>query len=123
MDEARPDAMGFIRQYHSKIWTGSQFLTHCKVDYVTNNFVESFNNWIKSWKGLNLDEFMDKLRILLTNKWYKRRTISRKMGGLILPHVMKNCGSNVSIWIWRCVQAQMKLQKCVSREAMGTSVW
>jgi hypothetical protein len=87
MDEARPDAMGFIRQYHSKIWTRSQFLTHCKV-YVTNNLVESFNNWIKIWKGLNLDEFMDKLKILLMNKWYTR-TISRKMGGLILPHVMK----------------------------------
>jgi hypothetical protein len=40
MDEARPDAMRFIRQYHSKIWSRSQFLTHCKVDYVTNNLVE-----------------------------------------------------------------------------------
>jgi hypothetical protein len=89
MDEARPDAMDYLRRCHSKIWTRSQFLTHCKVDYVTNNLVESFNNWVKSWKGLNLDDFMDKIRHLLMKKWYTRRTVSRKMGGLILPHIMK----------------------------------
>jgi hypothetical protein len=59
------------------------------VDYVTNNLVESFNNWVKSWKDLNLDEFMDKIRHLLMEKWYTRRKISRKMRGLILPHIMK----------------------------------
>jgi hypothetical protein len=44
MDEARPDAMNYIREWHKRIWTRSQFLTHCKVNYVTNNLVESFNN-------------------------------------------------------------------------------
>ncbi|CAO2152752.1 unnamed protein product, partial [Urochloa humidicola] len=89
MDEARPDAMDYIRGSHTKIWTRSQFLTHCKVDYVTNNLVESFNNWIKSWKALNLDDFVDKVRGLLMDKWYARRTAARKMRGLILPHIMK----------------------------------
>jgi len=56
---------------------------------VTNNLVESFNNWVKSWKGLKLDDFMDKIRHLLMEKWYIRRTISRNMEGLILPHIMK----------------------------------
>jgi hypothetical protein len=28
----------------------------CKVDYVTNNLAESFNNWIKHHKSLNLDD-------------------------------------------------------------------
>ncbi|CAN6352238.1 unnamed protein product [Urochloa humidicola] len=54
-----------------------------------NNLVESFNNWVKSWKGLNLDDFMDKIRHLLMEKWYTRRTISRNIEGLILPHIMK----------------------------------
>ncbi|CAO2145752.1 unnamed protein product, partial [Urochloa humidicola] len=89
MDEARPDAMDYIRGSHTKIWTRSQFLTHCKVDYVTNNLVESFNNWIKSWKALNLDDFVDKVRGLLMDKWYARRSAAKKMRGLILPHIMK----------------------------------
>ena len=34
MDEARQDAMDYIRECHKKIWTRSQCLTHCKVDDV-----------------------------------------------------------------------------------------
>jgi hypothetical protein len=44
MNGARPAAMPYIRQNHTRIWTRSQFGTHCKVDYVTNNMVECFNN-------------------------------------------------------------------------------
>jgi hypothetical protein len=40
MDESRPEAMDYIRQNHKRTWTRSQFLTHCKVDYVTNNLVQ-----------------------------------------------------------------------------------
>ena len=47
MEEAKPSAMTYIRQWHTRIWTRSQFGTHCKVDYVTNNLAECFNNWIK----------------------------------------------------------------------------
>ena len=30
------------------------------MDYVTNNLAESFNNWIKQYKSMNLDDLMDK---------------------------------------------------------------
>ena len=50
MDEANPEAMDYIRKHHNKIWTRSQFWTHCKVDYVTNNLAECFNNWVKKKK-------------------------------------------------------------------------
>lgn len=62
MEDARPDAMQYLREKHNKLWTRSQFSTLSKVDYVTNNVAESFNNWIKAEKGLNLDDFMDTLR-------------------------------------------------------------
>lgn len=75
MEDAKPEAMDHIRKEHSKIWTRSQFSTHCKVDYVTNNLAWSFNNWIKKFKGLNLDDFMDKIRQLLMDEWDIRRTI------------------------------------------------
>lgn len=90
MEEACPPTMDYIRQNHTKIWVRSQFLTHCKVDYVTNNLAERFNNWIKNIKGLNLDDLMDNFRQLIMDKWDIRRDISNKMKGDILPHIIKN---------------------------------
>ena len=62
MEEAVPESMDYIRQNHTKIWSRSQFSTHCKVDYVTNNLAECFNNWIKKIKGLNLNDLLDNFR-------------------------------------------------------------
>jgi hypothetical protein len=39
------------------LWSRSQFSTYSKVDYETNNLAESFNNWVKQYKGLNLADF------------------------------------------------------------------
>jgi hypothetical protein len=75
MEAARPAATNYLRQYHKKLWTWSQFLTICKVDYVTNNLVESFNNWIKPHKSMNLDDLMDKIRQMVMTKWHQRRKI------------------------------------------------
>jgi transposase-like protein len=68
MEEAKPAATNYLRQWHKKLWTRSQFCTICKVDYVTNNLAESFNKWIKDLKAMNLDDFMDKLRQILMIK-------------------------------------------------------
>jgi hypothetical protein len=90
MDEAKPVAMNYIKECHTRIWSRSQFCTICKVDYVTINLAECFNNWVKKYKGLNLDDLMDKIRQLIMDKWDVRRTISQKIGGIILPHIVKD---------------------------------
>jgi hypothetical protein len=90
MDEAKPVAMNYIKECHTRIWSRSQLCTICKVDYITNNLVECFNNWVKKYKGLNLDDLMDKTRQLIMDKWDVRRTISQKIGGIILPHIVKD---------------------------------
>jgi transposase-like protein len=59
---AKPDAMAWVRKNHNKIWSRNQFNTLMKVDYVSNNLAESFNNWMKGHKGLNLDDLMDVIR-------------------------------------------------------------
>jgi hypothetical protein len=86
MDEENLEAMNYIRQCHTKIWARSQFWTHCKVDYITNKY---FNNWVKKYKGLNLDDFMDMIRQLIMDKWDIRRDVSAKIEGVILPYIMK----------------------------------
>jgi hypothetical protein len=89
MAAAKSDGMAWVRKNHNKIWSRSQFNTLTKVDYVTNNLAESFNNWMKGHKGLNLDDLMDVIRQKLMVKWNKRRRISNKLEGNILPHIVK----------------------------------
>jgi hypothetical protein len=64
-------------------------LTICKVDYVANNLAESFNNWIKPHKSINLDDLMDKIRQMVMMKWHQRRKIGQKLDGLIPPCTIK----------------------------------
>ena len=52
----------YLQQTHKKLWTRSQFGTDSKVDYVTNNLAESFNNWIKEEKTKHIDDLMDTIR-------------------------------------------------------------
>ena len=113
MDEANLEAMDYIRKHHNKIWTRSQFWTHCKVDYVTNNLAECFNNWVKKYKGLNLDDLMDLIRQLIMDKWGIRRNISEKMGKSFCHTSSRISGSEVGIWIWMCSEAGIHLLRCL----------
>jgi hypothetical protein len=53
----------YLETHHSKIWARSQFSDLSKVDYVHNNFEESFNSTIQKLKGLYLVDLLDKIRI------------------------------------------------------------
>jgi hypothetical protein len=52
MEREKPVATNYIRNCHKKLWTRSQFSTRSKVDCVTNNLAECFNNWIKQHKSV-----------------------------------------------------------------------
>lgn len=75
----------YLRKSHTRLWIRNQFSTICKMDYVTNNLAESFNDRIKHHKSLNLDDFMGKIRQMLMIKWNQRRKISRNLDGSVLP--------------------------------------
>ena len=62
MAEAKVEAMKYLQETHKKLWTRSQFGTVAKADYVTNNPVESFNNWIRGKKAKDLDDLMATIR-------------------------------------------------------------
>ncbi len=78
MEEAKPEAVAYLRKYHKRLWSRSQFSTVCKVDYVTNNLAESFNNLVKDWKALHLYDFLERIRRWLLVKWDKRQRIGKK---------------------------------------------
>ena len=89
MAAAKPEAVKYLQQTHKKLWTRSQFGTDSKVDYITNNLVESFNNWIKAKKAKHIDDLMDTIRQKLLIKWNTRKKVAKLFVGKILPHVMQ----------------------------------
>lgn len=89
MEQVKSAATEYLRNWCKMLWTRSQFSSTCKVDYVTNNLAESFNNWIKQYKSMNLDGLMDKIRQVLMVKWNQRRKVAMKLEGSILPHIIQ----------------------------------
>ncbi|WVZ79435.1 hypothetical protein U9M48_027013 [Paspalum notatum var. saurae] len=59
------------------------------VDSDLCNFKDFVEEIVDQYKGLNLDDLMDKIRQLIMNKWDVRRIISQNFKGVILPHIMK----------------------------------
>ncbi|XP_048533812.1 uncharacterized protein LOC125512773 isoform X1 [Triticum urartu] len=90
IEEKKAAAIAYLNKYHTRLWSRSKYSTSSKVDYVTNNLAECFNNWIRKHKGLMLFQLMDKIRRKITVKFEKRRRVARKFQGRrILPSVMK----------------------------------
>ena len=50
--------------------------------------LQSFNNWIRDWKDLPVVELADKIREMIMILWNKRRLISEKLEGNILPAIL-----------------------------------
>jgi len=74
MEIEEPAAINYLRKFHLKLWTRSQFSTICKVGYMNNNLAKRLNNWIKHCESMTLDDLMDKIiRQMLMRKWNQRR--------------------------------------------------
>ena len=89
MARAKPESMKYLQETHKKLWSRSQYGVQSKVDYVTNNLAESFNNWIKKEKGKHLDDLMDTIRQKMLIKWNNRKKVAKKFEGKILPHIVQ----------------------------------
>jgi len=55
MEIEEPAAINYLRKFHLKLWTRSQFSTICKVGYMNNNLAKRLNNWIKHCKSMTLE--------------------------------------------------------------------
>ncbi|CAM0956931.1 unnamed protein product [Alopecurus aequalis] len=83
------EAITYLHMHHNRVWTRSKFSAMTKVEYVSNNLAEVFNNWIREVKQLALVAFLDKLREMIMIMLEKRRAVAEKLLGYILPSVIK----------------------------------
>ncbi|XP_062203799.1 uncharacterized protein LOC133906007 [Phragmites australis] len=85
------NAVKFLAENHSLLWSRSKFSTYSKVDYVNNNLSKSFNTWIKKYKMLNIVDLMDKIRELIMKKFDHRRGLCEKFDTekIVIPSVLK----------------------------------
>jgi hypothetical protein len=86
---SKPDVAHWLDTYHSLLWYRSGFNPAIKCDYVTNNIVESFNNWIKDIKDLLVCELADKIRKKIMELFHRRRRIGRMLECKILSDILR----------------------------------
>jgi hypothetical protein len=60
--EASSNVIDFLKNNHKQLWCRSKFFQLTKCDYVNNNISESFNSWIKDFKGLHIVDLVDQIR-------------------------------------------------------------
>ena len=89
IEAASPEAIAYLRKHHDRVWTRSKFSAKSKVEYVSNNLAEVFNNWIREKKQLAIVELVDTYREMVMFMRRKRRAVADGLQGTILPSVVK----------------------------------
>jgi hypothetical protein len=80
----------YLDKDHYLIWMRSRFLEEIKVDHITNNVAEVWNNWVKEIKDLPIAELVDTLRTKFMELFAKRSRIGEKFDGhVMLPIVVR----------------------------------
>jgi hypothetical protein len=78
----------WLKEYHSLLWYRSDFNSSIKCDYITNNIVGMFNNWMKDYKDLPVCQLVDKLRVMIMELFFRRRRIGERFTRKILPFIL-----------------------------------
>jgi len=89
IQERFPQAIAYLDENHPYLWSRSKFSEQCKVNYINNNLSESFNNWVRKCKDLQILEMHDIIRQMIITKFEERRKIAMSMGGNIIPNITK----------------------------------
>jgi hypothetical protein len=89
-------AVAFLDENHPYLWSISKFSDYCKVDYINNNLSESFNNWVKEVKDLQIVEMHDTIRKMIIDKFELRNKIAISMEGKIIPSILEALTSKQS---------------------------
>jgi hypothetical protein len=65
-----PSVIPWMKEHHKLIWYMSGFNPDIKCDYIINNIVDVFNNWIKDYKDLPICELANKIMVMLMELFF-----------------------------------------------------
>lgn len=63
----------WLEEWHPLVWYRCGFTPAIKCDYITNNIVEVFNNWIKDYKDLTFCELANKKRTMVMELFFRQK--------------------------------------------------
>ncbi|KAG5544464.1 hypothetical protein RHGRI_017027 [Rhododendron griersonianum] len=72
-----------------QMWARHAFDSRVRSDHITNNLVESFNNWVGNLRGKPVLTLIDNIRSKLMGKLHKRYEIASTWQSLVTPMIRK----------------------------------
>jgi transposase-like protein len=100
IEAASPEAIAYLRKQHNRVWTRRKFSSITKLEYVSTNLAEVFNNWIREKKQLAVVELIDKYRKMVMQMRGKMRMVAYGLQGTILPSVVKELNQKSKVALW-----------------------
>jgi hypothetical protein len=82
------DVFKYLDEHHSLKWMRCDFNQDIKCDYIANNLVRCFNNWIRDINDFLVPDLVDKIREMIMILWEKRRKFGERLKVKILPTVL-----------------------------------
>ncbi|KAF9622085.1 hypothetical protein IFM89_029369 [Coptis chinensis] len=79
LEKVYKKAVDWLKKRDVTTWCRSHFWTHTKSEHITNNFSESFNQWIMDLRDKPVCTFVEKLNLMLMTLMRKRRIKTMKM--------------------------------------------
>ncbi|MCL7049537.1 hypothetical protein MKW94_010625 [Papaver nudicaule] len=75
VEELNPNAKIWLEKHPKEEWTRHKFDHSSKCEHITNNFSESFNNWILKLRPLPICKFVMEYEKLVMETLYKREQL------------------------------------------------
>ncbi|KAF6159464.1 hypothetical protein GIB67_032235 [Kingdonia uniflora] len=73
LERDQPDAKVWLVRETAEYWCKSYFNSIVKYEHITNNFSESYNNWIIKLRDKPLHKFIESMNLMLMKLTYDRR--------------------------------------------------
>ncbi|MCL7046037.1 hypothetical protein MKW94_007232 [Papaver nudicaule] len=76
VEEIKPDARIWLEKHHKEEWTKHKYDHTSKCEHITNNFSESFNNWILKLRCMPICKLVMEYEKLVMETMYKREQLA-----------------------------------------------
>lgn len=92
--EEKEEAYAYLENINKRQWARHAFSSLAKSDHVTNNMTESWNGWLKEFRGSPVLILMEHIRMKMMRRLRKRLKEARTWNGKLPPNIQKKLNVN-----------------------------